>query len=499
MSEPFPPIVGPVPFNSTDAEPTGGDALTANLNQYYNQGDTGFIIICAALVLLMVPGLGFFYAGLARRKSALSLILVTVMSYCVVSVQWYFWGYSLAFTSTGTNSFIGNLDKIGLNNVLAANSPGSPYVSDLLFAQFQAQFAAVTVAIILGAVAERSRIFPTIVFTFIWTTIVYCPMAYWVWNPSGWAFKLGVLDFAGGGPVEIASGFGGLAYSIALGPREGDGRFKTHRPHSISNVVLGTVFLWFGWFGFNAGSALGANLRAVMAFIVTNLSGCAGAIVWILMDYRMERKWSVVGLCSGAISGLVAATPSSGFINPHAGIACGVVSAVICNFATKIKYLIHVDDSMDIFAVHGIAGVVGLLINAFFGVNYIPALDGILLGDAAISGGWFNHHWIQLGYQLAYICATSAYAFVVTMLILLVINLIPGLSLRVDHVAELKGVDETELGEFAYDFVEVRRDYDSFQHRPGVTEGMVADLKQNHQSEEFYQSSPASAHKKGEE
>jgi ammonium transporter, Amt family len=207
----------------------------------------------------------------------------------------------LAFSTTASNGFIGNLDGFALMNVLAAPSPASPYVSALLYAQFQAQFAAVTVGILLGAVAERARIFPTIVFTFVWTTLVYCPMACWIWNPTGWAYKWGVLDFAGGGPVEIASGMGALAYSIILGPRDGTGPkgvIKSHRPHSISNVVLGTTFLWFGWFGFNAGSALGANLRAVMAFLVTNLAGCTGAMTWIFMDWRLERKWSVVGVLS---------------------------------------------------------------------------------------------------------------------------------------------------------------------------------------------------------
>jgi ammonium transporter, Amt family len=288
--------------------------------------------------------------------------------------------------------------------------------------------------------------------------------------------------------VEIASGMGALAYSIILGPREGTGpkgTIKSHRPHSISNVMLGTVFLWFGWFGFNAGSALGANLRAAMAFLVTNLAGCTGAMTWIFMDWRLERKWSVVGvlsdvplsnkqLCSGAIAGLVAATPSSGFINPHAGIACGVIAAALCNYATKLKFLVGIDDSMDIFAVHGLAGVIGLLINGLFGVNYVPALDGLLIGDAAIPGGWFNHHWVQLGYQVAYIGATTAYSFTVSAIILYIMNFIPWLRLRVSHEAEDEGIDEAELGEFAFDFVEVRRDFDSWNAPdPSLIEGRV--------------------------
>lgn len=274
------------------------------VNIFYSSGDFAWILVSAALVLLMVPGVGFFYSGLARRKSALSLIWLSMMSIAVVSFQWFFWGYSLTFSHTGDSGFIGDLSNFGLMNVLAQPSVGSSKVPDLLFCLYQGMFAAITPALAIGAVADRGRMLPALVFIFIWSTIVYDPIAYWTWNPNGWSYKLGGLDFAGGTPVHISSGAAALAYSLMLGKRIGYDKNHglPYRPHNVTHVVLGTVFLWVGWFGFNGGSALAANLRAVMACIVTNLAACVGGITWCLMDYRLERKWSAVGFCSGAIA-----------------------------------------------------------------------------------------------------------------------------------------------------------------------------------------------------
>lgn len=251
----------------------------------------------------MVPGVGFFYSGLARRKSALSLIWLSMMSIGVVSFQWFFWGYSLTFSHTGS-SFIGDLSNFGLMDVLAQPSVGSSKIPDLLFCLYQGMFAAITPALAIGAVADRGRMLPAVVFIFIWSTIVYDPIAYWTWNANGWSFKMGGLDFAGGTPVHISSGAAALAYSLMLGKRVGYDKVHglPYRPHNVTHVILGTVFLWVGWFGFNGGSALAANLRAVMACIVTNLAASVGGVTWCLMDYRLERKWSAVGFCSGAIA-----------------------------------------------------------------------------------------------------------------------------------------------------------------------------------------------------
>lgn len=403
------------------------------------------------MVFIMVPGLGFLYSGLARRKSALSMIWMTLMACCVALFQWYFWGYSLAFSATATNGFIGNLDSFGMRNVLG----GDAAYPELLFAGYQGMFCAVTMAIIMGGAAERGRLLPAMVFVFIWCTLVYCPLACWAWGPDGWAgIRWGVMDYAGGGPVEIGSGVGGLAYALALGRRK-EKLLLNFRPHNVSLVTLGTILLWFGWLGFNGGSALGANLRAVYAVWNSNICAAFGAMSWCLLDFRLEKKWSTVAVCSGIISGLVAATPASGFIPLWASVILGIVSGVVCNFATQIKYLLRIDDSMDTFAEHGVAGIIGLLFNALFGADWVVGLDGATEHD----GGWLNHNWKMLYRQFAYICACCGYTMVMTVLICKGIDIIPGLHLRTSEDGEARGVDEDQIGEFAYDYVEVRRDY----------------------------------------
>ncbi|CAK7272574.1 low affinity high capacity ammonium permease [Sporothrix epigloea] len=447
-------IGAPAVFNGTDSG-TGGDSATENLNQWYQSGDQAFIIVASCMVLIMVPGIAFLYSGLARRKSALSLIWVCMMSFSVIVFQWFFWGYSLAFSSTATNGFIGDLRHFGLRNTLAVPSPGSPLIPELLYSFYQMQFCAVTAALVVGATAERGRVIPAMVFTFFWATIVYCPIACWVWNVNGWAFNYGVLDYAGGGPVEICSGVSALAYSWVLG-RRNEKMMLNFRPHNISLITLGTILLWFGWLGFNGGSAFGANLRATMACWNSCLTAMFAAMTWCLLDFRLARKWSLVGWCSGTISGLVSATPASGFITPWASIILGVVTGISCNFATKVKFFLRIDDSLDVFAEHAVGGMVGLIFNAFFAADYIIGLDGVNNGTA---GGFINHNWRQLYVQIAYLLATTFYTFTVSALLAKVIDLVPGLHLRASEEAELLGMDDDQHGEFAYDYVEVRRDY----------------------------------------
>ncbi|KAI0392394.1 ammonium transporter [Xylariaceae sp. FL0594] len=444
--------VAKVPYNGTT--PTGGDPLTENLNVFYESGDIGWMITATALVLLMIPGVGFFYSGLARRKSALSLIWLSVMAAAVTTFQWFFWGYSLTF-SHSASSFIGDLSNFGFRNVLAQPSVGSKRVPDLLFAVYQGMFSAITVALATGAVAERGRMLPCLVFMLIWSTLIYDPIACWTWNSSGWSSKLGGLDFAGGTPVHIASGTAALAYSMMLGKRRGHGTHElNYRPHNVTHIVIGTVFLWVGWFGFNAGSALSANLRAVMAAVVTNLAACVGGITWCLLDYRLERKWSTVGFCSGVVVGLVAITPGSGYVPSWAAVPIGILGASFANYATKLKFILRIDDSLDIFAVHAVGGIVGNICTAFFAADYIARLDGL----TEIPGGWLNHHWIQLAYQLADSVAGGVYSFGGTCIILFVINLVPGLKIRASEEAEILGIDDAEIGEFAYDYVELTRE-----------------------------------------
>ncbi|KAJ3568502.1 hypothetical protein NPX13_g6404 [Xylaria arbuscula] len=421
---------------TTGVADAGYSTEVTNLNLFYESGDFAWILTSSALVLLMIPGVGFFYSGLARRKSALSLIMLSMLSVAVVDFQWFFWGYSLAFSHTGS-AYIGDLSNFGLMKTLAQPSVGSSKLPDLMFCLFQGMFAAITPALAIGAAVDRARILPCIVFIFVWSTIVYDPIAYWTWNSNGWSFILGGLDFAGGTPVHISSVVPGLPY----------------RPHNVTHIVLGTVFLWVGWFGFNGGSALASNIRAIMACIVTHLAASTGAITWVLLDYRLEKKWSVVGFCSGAISGLVAITPASGFVAPWAAVIFGVVGGLGCNIATKLKFLIGADDALDIFAVHGIGGIIGNLLTGLFAADYIANLDGF----SEIPGGWINHNYIQLAYQLADSVAGFSYSFVLTCVILFLMNLIPGLSLRVKPEEEDIGIDDIQLGEFAYDYVELQR------------------------------------------
>jgi Amt family ammonium transporter len=306
------------------------------------------------------------------------------------------------------------------------------------------------VVLAIGAVAERGRMLPALIYMFIWTTVIYDPIACWTWNPSGWVYKMGGLDFAGGTPVHISSGTAALAYSYMLGKRRGHGTQElNYRPHNVTHIVIGTVFLWVGWFGFNAGSALGANLRAVMAAVVTNLAACMGGITWCLVDYRLERKWSTVGFCSGVIAGLVAITPGSGYVPAWSAIVFGVVGGAACNYATKLKYFLRCDDALDIFAVHGVGGFVGNILTAFFAARYIVHLDGV----NTIRGGWLEHHWMQLAYQLADSVSGGAYSFGGTCIILAVLDFLgkylPVLKLRCSEEEEILGIDDIEIGEFA--------------------------------------------------
>jgi len=453
----------PSNYSLTTNDALGGDSRTENVNKWFQSGDQAYIIVASAMVMVMVPGLGFLYSGLARRKSALSMILVCMASMSVVNFQWYLWGYSLAFSRSATNGFIGNLRNFGLMKTLADPSPGSPLIPGLLYAFYQMQFCAVTAAITMGAVAERGRILPAMVFTFFWATLVYCPIAHWAWGLGGWGYKYGVLDYAGGGPVEIGSGFSALAYAMVLGRRK-EKMMLNFRPHNVSLILLGTVFLWFGWLGFNGGSSFGANLRATMACWNSHLTCSFAALTWVLLDWRLARKWSMVGWCSGTISGLVAATPASGFITPWASVLLGITTGSVTNYATKLKYWMRIDDSMDVFAEHGIAGILGLIFNGLFGSDAIIGLDGVNIGlinttTGSAPGGWLIHNYRQLYIQVAYICAACGYSFVVSAIIAYIINYIPGLKLRASEEAELLGMDDDQLGEFAYDYVEVRRDY----------------------------------------
>ncbi|CAG8432695.1 5677_t:CDS:2 [Diversispora eburnea] len=429
---------------------------TPEIPETASSGDVAWVLASTALVWVMIPGVGYFYSGMARSKNALSLIFLSFVSAAVVSFQWWLWGFSLTF-GPSPNKFIGNLDYAFFRNVnnLPSNDDtngqkitASSTLPVIAFALYQCMFAAITPALAIGAAAERGRILPTIVFIFIWTTIVYDVIACWTWNVNGWSSVLGGLDFAGGTPVHIASGAAALAYSLALGKRNGHGT-EEFKPHNISNTAIGTALLWFGWFGFNGGSELAANGRAALACVVTNLAASVGGITWCLVDFRLERKLSVIGFCSGAVSGLVAITPGSGFVGAPAAVVFGICAGIFCNLAVKLKHLLDFDDALDVFAVHCVGGFVGNILTGVFAQKSVISADG-----TDLPGGWIEGNWIQVPYQLAGSVAGIAYSFVITYLLLIIMNKIPGLSIRSTEEDETAGLDISEIGELAYHHIE---------------------------------------------
>lgn len=427
---------------------TGGDSLTYDLNQNFELANMAWIGVASILVWIMIPGIGLLYSGLSRKKHALSLLWASMMAAALVSLQWFFWGYSLVFSHNVYGSFVGSLQFIGMRNVLGNASVVSA-LPDTVFAFFQGMFACVTGCLMIGGACERARLGPMMVFLFVWITIVYCPIACWTWNPEGWLAVLGGLDYAGGGPVHITSGHGALIYALVLGKRNDPVAGKNmpkYKPHSVTSVVLGTVFLWFGWFGFNGGSAGTTTIRAWFSNVNTNVAASSGALTWMFVDYfRSGHKWTTVGLCSGAIAGLVGVTPAAGFVPIWAAFIIGIITAVGCNFAVDLKNLIKIDDGLDVYALHGVGGSIGCVLTGIFAADYVAALDGTV-----IAGGWINHHWKQVGYQLAGMMAIIGWTCVVTAIILLVFDRIPFLRLRLHPDEEELGTDEVQIGEFTY-------------------------------------------------
>ena len=401
-----------------------------------NTGDVAWILVSSALVLLMTPGLALFYGGLARSKNAASTIMYSFMSMGIVGVVWVLWGYSIAF-GPDIGKFVGDLSYFGLNGV-SATEPG-PYADNMphqAFMIFQGMFAIITPALITGAFAERMKFSSYMVFIALWVTIVYAPVAHWVWG-GGWLGELGALDFAGGNVVHINSGVAALAAAVIFGKRLGFGS-EPMEPHNVPMVVLGAGLLWFGWFGFNAGSALAADGNAVNAFVVTNTAAAAGILGWTAIAWIMDGKPTVVGAASGAVAGLVAITPAAGFVGPMPAILIGLAAGVLCDLAVRFLVKMNLDDALSVWGVHGIGGTWGALATGLFvGVGF----GGIAAFTDASRGE-------QILNQVISIVATWAWAFVMTAVIFWVIKITMGL--KVSDNAEAVGLDVTEHGETAY-------------------------------------------------
>ncbi len=402
-----------------------------------DSGDTAWVLTASALVLLMTPGLAFFYGGLVRKKNIVSTIMYSFVTIGLVGIVWVLWGYSLAFGPDLEGwKFIGDLQWFGLKDVSANEAgPYSDTIPHQAFMIFQAMFAIITPALVTGAFAERMKFSALCIFIVLWVTIVYAPIAHWVWG-GGWLGDLGALDFAGGTVVHISAGAGALVSALIIGRRVGFPE-QPMGPANVPMVVLGAALLWFGWFGFNAGSSLAADGVATNAFVVTNTAAAAAMMSWLFMSWFIDKKPSAVGAASGAVAGLVAITPAAGFVGPMPALIIGLGAGIFCYTMVKVLLKLKVDDALAVFGVHGIGGIWGALATGLFvGVGYAALGDGVSRGE-------------QILYQLIGIGASFGWSFVVTGIIMLAIKYTIGLS--ADEEGEAMGLDRSEHGEAAYE------------------------------------------------
>ncbi|HID02357.1 MAG TPA: ammonium transporter [Desulfobacterales bacterium] len=402
-----------------------------------DSGDTAFMLIATAMVMLMTPGLALFYSGLVRSKNVLSTTMQSFVCLGVITIIWVLYGYSMAF-GPDVGHFVGNLDFAGLRNVGLTPGPYSDTIPDLLFCAFQLMFAIITPALITGAIAERMKFSAYLLFIVFWATFVYFPICHWVWGQGGWLGEMGALDFAGGTVIHINSGAAALVACLMLGKRKGFGREAMH-PHSLPLTVLGAGLLWFGWFGFNAGSALSAGPTAVLALMTTQVATGAGLLAWVLAEWKVQGKPTILGAASGALAGLVAITPGAGFVSPISAMIMGGVAGVLCYAAVVAKGKFGYDDSLDVVGIHGVGGLWGALATGLFASTAAnpDGANGLFFGNP----GQFPVQAIGAG-------AAIAYSVALTFIILKVIDLTIGL--RVDIEDETQGLDVTSHGEVGY-------------------------------------------------
>jgi len=407
-------------------------------------GDIAWISTVTALVMLMTPALGFFYAGLVRKKNLVSTLVQCLIIFAVSSMVWTFWGYSFTFGNS-IGGFIGDFSLAGLNGIgINTISPYATHVPELLFFAFQLKFAAITPALIIGAFAERIKFKSLLIFTVAWSTFIYSPIAHWVWNANGWLELLGAVDFAGGIVIHVTAGFSALAAALVIGRRKVLANSSCcneveHNACNIPYVILGASLLWFGWFGFNAGSALEANSLSVSALVATNLAAAAAAISWMLADWAAKGKPSAVGISVGAVCGLVAVTPASGFVTMPSAIVIGLVAGVLSNLVSNWRAAkTRIDDSLDVFACHGISGVWGSIATGLFATTMVNNVDGLFYGNMDL-----------LVAQVLSVVIVAAFSFVGSFTLLKIINIFS--PLRVSEEEENEGLDLSQHGEKAYD------------------------------------------------
>jgi Amt family ammonium transporter len=404
------------------------------------------VLVCTALVLFMTPGLALFYGGMVRSKNVLNILMQNVICIAVVSITWAAVGYSLAFGPDHLGGLLGNLRLAGLAHQAEAVPGMHLSIPPLAFGVFQMMFAVITTALISGATADRLKFGSFVVFATVWSVVVYAPLAHWIFSPYGWLAQLGVLDFAGGNVVEINCGAAGLALAMVAGKRAGWPREAMH-PHNLPLTMVGAGILWFGWFGFNAGSALAANGLAVQALVSTHLAGCGGLLAWIVVEKWRTGAATTLGAASGAVAGLVAITPAAGYVSPFAGLLVGAAAGAACVFAVQLKYRFGFDDSLDVVGVHFVGGVVGTLL---VGVLASSAVNAAIHHQGLVYGGGL---WL-LGRQALAVVVTAAFSFTASWLLAHAVRAVMGL--RVDEDAEHIGLDAAIHSESAYDLGSVR-------------------------------------------
>ena len=408
--------------------------------QKIDTGDTAWMLVSTALVMLMTPGLALFYGGMVRRKNVLGTVMQSFVALGVISIQWVLFGYSLAF-GPDIGHVIGGLQWAGLRGVgLEPNPDYAATVPHQLFMIFQMMFAVITPALITGAFAERFKFKTYLVFIVLWSTFVYAPIAHWVWGTGGWIHNLGALDFAGGLVVHISSGVSALVAAMIIGKRRGHSG-ELMPPHNLTLTLMGAALLWFGWFGFNGGSALSSGAVATSAFVATHLAAAAATLSWLFVEWWHRGKPTVLGAASGAVAGLVAITPASGFVGPMSAIVIGLLAGMICYFAVGMKTKLGYDDSLDAVGVHGVGGTLGALATGLFASKAINAAgsNGLFFGNASL-----------LGTQAVSVGAAILYSFAVTWIILKILDATMGV--RVKDVEEMEGLDLSQHGETGYSF-----------------------------------------------
>jgi len=431
-------LILPVIVSGEDMPGATTHVFPAVAESKIDTGDTAWILVSTALVMLMTPGLALFYGGMVRGKNVLGTLMQSFVAISLISVQWILIGYSLSF-GPDINGIIGSLDWIGLNGVGVEPNPDyAPTIPHIAFMMYQAMFAVITPALITGAFAERMKFSAYLLFILLWSTIVYDPVAHWVWGTGGWLKKMGALDFAGGIVVHLISGISALAAAFIIGKRKGYLQEAMY-PHNLPMTVLGAGLLWFGWFGFNAGSALSAGTLSTMAFVATHTSAVSATLIWVLIEWIHRGKPTMFGAATGSIAGLATITPASGFVSPMSALIIGLAAGAVCYVSLNMKTKIGYDDSLDAFGVHGVGGVLGTFATGLFAST--------LINPAGSNGLLFGSHQL-LASQMTAIAVTAVYSFIASVILLKLIDKFIGL--RIDPESELHGLDISQHGETGY-------------------------------------------------